>query len=211
MANEANSIADLSFTGRIQKIAPWIVVFAICGAFAAFSLAQYESAKAHQARELADVQRILGDLIAVKTGPLFEANEIVGRLKANCGTRTYDSSLDVAHCADPAAAKASIDQLASNIGEVSSRLIKVRESLSNLNLADAGMGIIGAALAQANDAHDTQRAVGAWAILVVIISMTAGCFGIVLFSRNKPAVGYAIDALKVFGGFFIGVANTFFK
>jgi ribosomal protein L7/L12 len=193
MANEANSIAELSFTGRIWKIAPWIAVVAICGAFAAFSLAQYESTKAKQSRELSDVQKILSDLIAVKTGPLVEAKEIVEHLKVSTDPST----------------KSSANQLASKLEEISSKLFNVRDSLSNLNLADAGMGIIGAALA--NGANDTQRAVGASAILIVIIMMTAGCFFIILFSKNKPAVGYAIDALKVFGGFFIGVANTFFK
>ncbi|WP_407193193.1 hypothetical protein [Bradyrhizobium sp. STM 3566] len=198
MASEANSIAELNFTSRIRKLAPWIVVVAICGAFAAFSVAQYESTKARQARELADVQITLSTLIAVKAGPLVEANEIVGRLRASC-----ERALDQAsNCAD-------VDQLVSKMGEISSKLITVRDSLSNLNLADAGMGIIGVALA--SGASDTQKAVGAWTILVVIISMTAGCFCIVLFSTNKPAVGYAVDALKVFGGFFIGVANTFFK
>jgi hypothetical protein len=48
-------------------------------------------------------------------------------------------------------------------------------------------------------------------ILAAIIAMTVGCFGIVIFSRNKPAVGYAIDALKVFGGFYIGAINAFLK
>jgi len=33
----------------------------------------------------------------------------------------------------------------------------------------------------------------------------------VVFSRNKLAIGYAIDALKVFAGFYIGVVNTFLK
>jgi len=193
MANEANSIAELSFTGRIWKIAPWIVALVLCGAFAAFSLAQYEGAKAKQAREISDIQKILSDLISVKTGPLAEANEIVERLKAS---------------ADPST-ESLVDQLAVKIGVISINLFKVRNSLANLNLADAGMGIVGVALA--SGANDTQRAVGAWAILIVIITMTAGCFFIILFSKNKPAVGYAIDALKVFGGFFIGVANTFFK
>jgi len=193
MANEVNSIAELSFTARIWKIAPWIVIVAICGAFAAFSLAQYESAKAKQARELSDVQNILSDLIGVKTGPLVDAKEIVDRLKASTDPSTQSSA----------------NQLANKLGEISTKLLKVRNDLSSLNLADVGMGIIGAALA--NGANDTQRAVGAWTILIVIITMTAGCFFIILFSKNKPAVGYAIDALKVFGGFFIGVANTFFK
>jgi hypothetical protein len=193
MANGANSIAELSFASRLWKIAPWVVVVALCGAFAAFSLVQYESAKAKQARELSDVQKILSDLIAVKIGPLAEANQIVEQLQASTDPST----------------KSLANQLASRMGEVSRRLITLRESLSNLNLADAGIGILGTALAQG--ANDTQRAVGAWTILIVIITMTAGCFFIVLFSKNKPAVGYAIDALKVFTGFFIGVANTFFK
>jgi hypothetical protein len=40
--------------------------------------------------------------------------------------------------------------------------------------------------------------------------MTVGCFFTMLISANSRAVTYSMDALKVFGGFYIGLLNSFF-
>lgn len=89
------------------------------------------------------------------------------------------------------------------------KLTNLRNSLSNLISSDAGAGIIGAAIDDGAD--NTQHALAGWTAFIVLIIMVAGCFSILLFSNNKAAVEYAIDALKVLSGFLIGIASTYFK
>ena len=48
------------------------------------------------------------------------------------------------------------------------------------------------------------------AVFATLIIMTILCFCTMLWSKNTRAVTYAIDALKVFGGFYVGVVGSVF-
>ncbi len=193
MDANAETIAELGPRVRIRKIAPWLLLCIVGGSLAAVSVWEYESARAKQVQQVTEIKRVINDLVDAKLGPLVEASQIASNLKASN---------------DPAI-KPQGEALSSNLNQLTNQLIHVRESLTALTVANVEIEITG--IAWADDGRDPQRTVAVWIILASIMLMTVGCFGIVVFSQNKLAVGYAIDALKVFGGLYIGVVNAFLE
>jgi hypothetical protein len=113
-------------------------------------------------------------------------------------------------CQDvPSRATLAVNKLNSGLDTLSENAESARASIRQLitSMRDSA----GVAFAdEDNFPSNTDKSVIMYAMLFLLIMLTLSCVGCLFWSSNPRVVTYAMDALKMFGGFYIGLLGSIF-
>jgi hypothetical protein len=109
----------------------------------------------------------------------------------------------------PARATVSVNNLNAGLDELSQNAESARASIRHLvvSMRDS----VGVAFAEDDSfPTSTDKSVIMYTILVLLVGLTLSCVGCLFWSTNPRVVTYAMDALKMFGGFYVGLLGSIF-